>query len=564
MTKDQILRPQFTLIAIAEDEATREFFAVVKYRDLYGRGRRVILPRADLDDIKNLTRTLKNLGAHFSKLETENQKALEKLMTANRSAERWKFAAKLGWYDGHRAFVLPKHVVGTPRGDASIHPPRVKCGAHYAGLRLRGTHQEWLRTVAAHAKHSSRMVLAISAALAAPLLSTAKLNSFGVLVHGPGKSGKSTMLLGAASVIGCRDEQDLPNFRTTDPAFGEIPLAFNDALLPLNELGLLKGAAKERYQRLRDLAYGFAEGRGTTYSKWAPIEKTSSGSRWQGIAVATGEEASDQIASSAGEIRMTGESIRWIDLAATRNDAPDIFDRIPKDVAEADRAQWVEDQCAIIRDGCRRNHGVTIRHFIKRVIRNRKSVARDVRSLRATFADRVTAANDSPAVRHLAKCIGHIYAAAVIGIRYGTLPWSEKLARKCIVRCYRDARRELKSEADLLRQGVRVLREEIHKLPKAKGAALKFAEGFRTVGMVRHRVTIRAEAFKGWFPDARQPSVVLRWLRAQNALPSRPILPLKEGSAIKWAESQPAWPDGSRPRSIVIDVRPDLFELHKT
>ena len=176
------------------------------------------------------------------------------------------------------------------------------------------------------------MVLGIGAALGAPLLSIAKLNSFGILVHGPGKSGKSTMLLGAASVIGCGEEQDLANFRTTDPAFGELPVAFNDSLLPLNELGLLKGSAVERYQRLRDLTYGFAEGRGKTYSKWAPIDKASSGTKWHGIAFATGEEASDQIASSAGEIRMAGESIRWIDLAATRNGASDIFDHIPKDV----------------------------------------------------------------------------------------------------------------------------------------------------------------------------------------------------------------------------------------
>ena len=163
-----------------------------------------------------------------------------------------------------------------------------------------------------------------------------------------------------------------------------------------------------------------------------------------------------------------------------------------------------------------------------------------------------------------AKCIGHIYAAAVIGVRYATLPWSEKLVRKCVVRCYRDARRELKTEADLLRQGLDVLGDKIRELPKANGTDLKYAEGFKSGGMMRDRATIRAEAFKGWFPDARQASVVLRWLRAQNALPSRPALPLKDGLAIKWAESQPTWPDGSRRRSIVIKVPADLINSLKT
>jgi hypothetical protein len=32
MTKDKVLRPRFKLVAVAEDEATGEFFAVIKYR----------------------------------------------------------------------------------------------------------------------------------------------------------------------------------------------------------------------------------------------------------------------------------------------------------------------------------------------------------------------------------------------------------------------------------------------------------------------------------------------------------------------------------------------------
>jgi hypothetical protein len=101
-------------------------------------------------------------------------------------------------------------------------------------------------------------------------------------------------------------------------------------------------------------------------------------------------------------------------------------------------------------------------------------------------------------------------------------------------------------------------------LPKANGTDLKYAEGFKTGGMMRERATIRGEAFKGWFPDARQANVVLRWLRAKDALPSRPTLPLEEGPGIKWAEAQPTWPDGSRPRSIVINVGPGLFKSLKT
>jgi hypothetical protein len=179
-------------------------------------------------------------------------------------------------------------------------------------------------------------------------------------------------------------------------------------------------------------------------------------------------------------------------------------------------------------------------------------------SLRQEFQNRVIEAEDDAAVRHLAKCFGHVYAAAIIGAGSGTLPWPAKTIRKCVERCYRDARCELNTETDVLRQGMTVLREKIRTLPRATGCGLESAEGFRAGGMSK-RTTIRAEAFKGWFPDVRQPNLVLKFLRSKNVLPSRPTP--KPGTAIVWAESQPEWPDGSRRRSIVIDERPGQFKI---
>jgi hypothetical protein len=149
-------------------------------------------------------------------------------------------------------------------------------------------------------------------------------------------------------------------------------------------------------------------------------------------------ETANEIARKAGEIRMVGEAVRWIDLAATRNEAMDIFDRIPKNVSEAERAKWAEERCEMIRAGCRRNHGVTIQHFIEHVMRKRKTVQEKVLSLRKAFVERVTDANDDPVVRHLAKCFGHIYAAGIIGVRFGTAMVGEtgaQVHREMLWRC---------------------------------------------------------------------------------------------------------------------------------
>jgi hypothetical protein len=227
-------------------------------------------------------------------------------------------------------------------------------------------------------------------------------------------------------------------------------------------------------------------------------------------------------------------------------------------VLEAKRAKWAERRCAKIRKGCEHNHGVTIQQFVEQVIRNRKTVQKDVHALRQKFVNRVVDTNDDPVVRHLAKCFGHIYAAAVIGVRFKTLPWSTKMVRSCIERCYRDARRELNTETDQLREGLRLMHAKIRALPQANGADPKSSDGFKR-GTNPNQAIIRADAFKGWFPDIRQPNVVLKFLRKKNALPSRPTP--KPGTAIVWAESQPEWPDGSRRRSIVINKHPGQLKI---
>jgi hypothetical protein len=85
------------------------------------------------------------------------------------------------------------------------------------------------------------------------------------------------------------------------------------------------------------------------------------------------------------------------------------------------------------------------------------SIARVIGELIDAVIDPV----DEPAVHHLASCLGLIRAAGILGVRFGTLPYSEKLVDRCIVRSYRVARRALRTESQLLRSGLRRLRAKL-------------------------------------------------------------------------------------------------------
>jgi putative DNA primase/helicase len=547
------------LEAIAEDLASGEFLAIIKFLDIDGKGRSIILPRAELDDVKMLEKTLKNTGCFFSPKRSHS--VLRKLAKSTKGVERWEFAARTGWHNGHRQFVHPDQVIGKTPDPVLVKPPRRYHGEQSSAVKIVGSHKEWVEHVASRGQYSSRLVLGFCMGLAAPLLDFVDLNSFGVLVHGAGKAGKSTLLVAAGSVSGFGSERDLPNFRATDAALGELPASFNDMLLPINELGLLKGRAAERSERVRDVSYGLAEGRGTTYSKLAPISKGDAERKFRSLALASGEEASEQIAQAAGHTRTIGAAIRWIDICATRDGADDIFDFCPSTVRARDRREWARQQCIALRESCCAHRGVALKHFIRRVIKRRRSLPSQLHRLMDQFINQISDKDDHPAVGHLATCFALIAAAGCLGIRFETLPWTKKFVFKCIKRCYRDARRALRTENDLLKEGLRILKEslngsqvlDITKKRHHSASAWKTADGFREKTDFGTRATIRGEAFKSWFVDQRQPAIVLRSLRGKNAL--RGGHGLKSGTSITWAESQPLWPDGSRPRSIVVELR---------
>jgi hypothetical protein len=550
------------LVAIAENEASGEFTAVIEFRDIDGKTRRIEQPKSNLRKITALKEALENAGAYLSPDDRKNNNALRALSSSAKDAKRWKYASAVGWYDGHRAFVHPNGTIGKPRADALILPPRTPTTQQQFEFGCKGSYSQWLKLVAKPARYSSFMVLGICMALAAPLLDFLDFHSFGILLSAPSKSGKSTVLVAAGSVIGIPYEKALPNFRTTDTALGEVPAAFNDMVLLLNELALLKGNAKGRHESMRDFAYGFAEGHGTTYSKFVTHDNGNCNPKWRGLGFATGEETLDQIAAAAGESRAMGASIRWLDLRGNQRGAKDIFDRCPKEVSADERTKWVRQQCQALRQAAADNHGVAFVHYIERVIKRRRKIKGRLQPLIEHFVDAVVNQTNEPAVQHLASCFGLIRAAGILGAQLDILPYSEKFIDRCIMRCYRIARRGLRTETELLRSGLSRLRGKLKSpnIPTVVGKkqfradALKVTDGYIDKSGSIPKVTIRAEKFKGWFDDARQPALVLRWLYSKKALLCKPVVPAKSGNAIVWAESQPEWPNGRRPRSIVIEL----------
>jgi putative DNA primase/helicase len=140
-----------------------------------------------------------NLSGHGLSIARKRQGELVNYLAAVNVKRRVTIVSRTGWHEvgGRRVFVLPNETIG-PRGAERV----ILDALAHAGYEARGTIEEWRAGVGKLASGHVLAVLAISAALAGPLLYLAGGEGGGVHLFGQSSKGKTTILQAAASVWG--------------------------------------------------------------------------------------------------------------------------------------------------------------------------------------------------------------------------------------------------------------------------------------------------------------------------------------------------------------------------
>lgn len=167
-------------------------------------------------------------------------------------------ATRAGWRDGHKVFVSHRCVV-PQAAERTILPPNIPLVGSAGQLQICGKLKDWQDLVAV-ARHSTPMIMALCATFAAPLLALLHRPSFALVLFGPSKVGKSFAQLVAASAMGFGREKDLPTLNATRPGLQAAALAFNDHMLPINEVGTAQGKKRDIYEVLRETTYALLSG----------------------------------------------------------------------------------------------------------------------------------------------------------------------------------------------------------------------------------------------------------------------------------------------------------------
>ncbi len=245
---------------------------------------------------------------------------------------------RVGWAndaEGNVVFVLPKQTlkVGETCSAPVVFQSEERSPAVEA-IRTAGSLHSWRQNVAQPCMDHPLLAFGIFAGLAGPLVPLVPLDSGGFHIYGASSKGKTTLLQAAATVWGNGAESPvledgyIARWNSTANAFEATAAAYNNLLLPLDELGSCDA------KNVGKVIYDLFSGRGK-----ARLTKDSSlraHRTWQLLALSTGEiSLRDKIQEDLGRKAYAGQLARLIDVRIPDEGVVDALSVRPRQTVEA-------------------------------------------------------------------------------------------------------------------------------------------------------------------------------------------------------------------------------------
>ena len=304
MTRDQTRK--IGKIAQIRDKATRTYFQVIEFPISDDETGRLELLPSIVNDVGALEKRLRDAGAILPK---EDQKLKNLLTSVAKSSapKEWVYEARTGWTPDKKAFVLVDRLIGNSKTKI-IGVNRADTVNDLSGrLSHRGSWKSWRDTVAKPASLSTILMFGICVALAAPLLGIINRPSFTINMFGRTRTGKSIATLLGASVIGVARIEEMITWNIKNARLEERIPEFNDALCPVDDLSNMDGSDKEKYLRIRDVAYKISQGLATARHSSFTAAHGGVHASWRSIVLTSNEKSIRDLARGVKMERQHGE-----------------------------------------------------------------------------------------------------------------------------------------------------------------------------------------------------------------------------------------------------------------
>lgn len=318
-----------------------------------------------------------------------------------------------GWWQNR--FVLGDTVIGG--GPEHLVLRDADADLYTASGDLEG----WQELIGRHVPASSRLVLAVCASLAAPLLPLLNAEGGGFNFRGASSKGKTLGLEVAASVW-TRPSAFLLPWTTTLAGLEGACLRRNHAPLCLDEM------QQANVKVLGQGAYLVGNGMGTVRATGTGDQRRIA--RWMVMLLSAGEKPLDEILRASGHGgSLAGQEVRVIDVPADAGVGMGSFETTSTFPDAAALANHLKAATAV-------QHGAPIRAYLERLIPRLDKVLPMVATYRQDFVEAVVPAGSDSQVSRVAARFGLLAAAGELAIQLGVLPWEREVAVAAVRRCF--------------------------------------------------------------------------------------------------------------------------------
>jgi putative DNA primase/helicase len=404
-----------TVEAYARDANSESWGRLLKWTDSVGKEHSWIVPmRMLVGDGISLRETLADGGVSIGIAPKKNHLLTQYIWT--QYPDRFLFCVPhTGWFG--RCFVLPESVIPS---DADVGYQSLGRGEHF--YRTAGTLESWREEIGRKCIGNSRLMFAVSAALAGPFLRPLNIQGGGFHFRATSSMGKSTTQWVAGSIWGGGGRLGFARtWATTKNAIESIAELHNDGCLILDEIRLID--PREVEQIVYMLANGIGKARET---------RSITGRRtlqWTLMLISSGEIPLSDCAALAGQKIKGGAEIRMATIPAEVEGGMGVFERLygtedPRIFAESLEA------------AAKQHYGLPIRIFIAYVIDNWDRLIKEAAEFIEGFINDNLPTGAAPEVRRVLRRFAVSAYAGETATEAGITGWKDRDATAATIACF--------------------------------------------------------------------------------------------------------------------------------
>ena len=366
-----------------------------------------------IGDGRDFARNLVRLGLEIAP-GAQAMKRLLAYVTTEPAAIRARCIPAPGWHG--RQYVLPTGEAFGKGSESIVYQHSGGLSVHY------GCAGDWKANIAPLCVGNSRLIIAVAAMFAGPLLRMAGIEGGGFHFIGASSTGKSTLLKVAASVAG--PPKYAREWRATANGLEGVATLHNDATLILDEISQMD--AGQAGEAVYLLANGTGKSRATRSGDARPA------AQWLVQTLSAGEVSLAQHMAQSGKQVRAGQLVRLADIPADAGAGFGAFESLHG----AERGDTFAVRLTAL---CAEHYGTAWRGWLEHLA-GKATVslpAQLKREIEAFKRDCVPARADGQVIRVAAR-FGLCAAAGEIATLAGFTGWPAGEARRAAMACFRD------------------------------------------------------------------------------------------------------------------------------